>query len=582
MTGFSLDLTEEAERIVAEWAKTAADPEFLHRKEKPFQGQFLDQVFGTVLGYTHAVGHLDDYNLDVETSSRQTPGGRTPDGALGFFGAEKDITRAVIELKPPAVDLDLKQKGRDGGLTPVEQGFGYAPKFDGVAWVIVSNFIDIRLYHATRGQGYCHIFHVDELTDRQKLAELVFLLHKDRLISERSGDSLIERLVKETNVAEEKITKEFYLFYKGVRGRLFDQLVRDNPAPAGVEASDHAVRLLERAQKILDRVLFICFCEDTGLLPPGIIHKAIKEADQTGFVQRSRWEYLTGLFHAVDQGNEPLQIHGYNGGLFAEDPALDGLSIPDAMLDDFLRLSDYDFATDLNVNILGHIFEQSISDIEAMQADIRGETSDAKGGKRKKEGVFYTPEYITQFIVRQTVGRWLEARYAEIEAEIQPDRVRGKNKKRDAYISLWFQYQEALRNIKILDPACGSGAFLVAALEYLQAEYARAAREIEALKGHSELFDLDRHILQQNLFGVDLNPESVEITRLSLWLKTANQNKPLVNLDQNIRCGNSIIDPSVDVAAEAFAALPEDVRARAFDWRCSISQYLCSFRCLNK
>jgi hypothetical protein len=137
---------------------------------------------------------------------------------------------------------------------------------------------------------------------------------------------------------------------------------------------------------------------------------------------------------------------------------------------------------------------------------------------------------------------------------------------------VWLDYGDVLGNIKILDPACGSGAFLVAAFDYLLGEHERVNRAIAELTGAPRqlgLFDLNRQILQQNLFGVDLNPESVEITKLSLWLKTARRDKPLNNLDDNIRCGNSLVEPPGPGAPQAllaaFAALPAD--RRAFDLR---------------
>lgn len=572
MAGFELNLPEEQKRVVESWTRTVTTPSFLHEKEKPHQGEFLLQLFGSLLGYTPYIGSADDHNLKIETASKETKGGKTPDGCLGFFGDLRNVTRAVIELKAPAANLDLKQQGH-GGLTPVEQGFGYAPKFDGCRWVIVSNFVTIRLYSTARGQACCHEWRVADLAKEETLREFVFLLHKDRLISQTDTPSFTAKLASETHTQEEKITKDFYAFYKGVRLRLFHQLVRDNPAPSGITEADHEVCLLEKAQKILDRVLFICFCEDTGLLPHGVIRKAIEAADGAGgFVQTTRWQQMVGLFHAIDKGSPPLGINGYNGGLFAEDTTLDSLTVADETLDDCLRLSEYDFETDLNVNILGHIFEQSISDLENLRAEIQGESIDRTKSKRKKEGVFYTPEYITRFIVENTIGSWLQERFAELEGRINPEAVRGKHKQREAYENLWTEYQDVLREIKVLDPACGSGAFLVAAFDYLHAEYRRVNDELAALRGgQASLFDLDKQILQENLFGVDINHESVEITKLSLWLKSANREKPLNNLDGNIKCGNSLIDSDTGEdnpeLALAYGNLPDEIKRRAFEWR---------------
>lgn len=104
----------------------------------------------------------------------------------------------------------------------------------------------------------------------------------------------------------------------------------------------------------------------------------------------------------------------------------------------------------------------------------------------------------------------------------------------------WYAWQELLKQIKVVDPACGSGAFLVAAFNYLHGEYRRANEAIASITGQAGVFDLNKEVLNNNLFGVDINPESIEITKLSLWLKTAEYGKPLTSLDSNLKAGNSL------------------------------------------
>lgn len=135
----------------------------------------------------------------------------------------------------------------------------------------------------------------------------------------------------------------------------------------------------------------------------------IETAKQSfSFTPNKLWEQLRGLFAAIDQGNPPMKINRYNGGLFKTDPELDSLAIPDDILETFVELSDYDFNSDLNVNILGQIFEQSISDVEQIKAEISG--AQAGNGKQKDDGIFYTPYYVTRYIVEQTVGTYLAAK----------------------------------------------------------------------------------------------------------------------------------------------------------------------------
>ncbi|WP_287193304.1 DNA methyltransferase, partial [Syntrophothermus sp.] len=341
-------------------------------------------------------------------------------------------------------------------------------------------------------------------------------------------------------------TNRLYLEYKEMRLCLLEYLRSVNP---GVSIS----LLISKAQKILDRILFICFCEDCQLLPAQTLERHSK-AVPPGF---SKWEVLQGLFRAIDKGYPPDSIPGYNGGLFAPDPNLDSLKLPDEACDLLTQLTRYNFDSEVSVTVLGHIFEQSISDLEAMHAAAHGEEVESTS-RRKREGVYYTPPYITQFIVQETLGKYLEEQFRRIVDKHQPDQKRSKKKKRITWQRVYDEYRELLLRTRVLDPACGSGAFLVAAFDLLWTEYDRVNRALAELRSgmaeQAAFWDLNKTILNNNLYGVDLNEESVEITKLSLWIKTAKRGKPLTDLDHNIQCGNSLVDDP-------------NVHPRAFDWQ---------------
>lgn len=298
------------------------------------------------------------------------------------------------------------------------------------------------------------------------------------------------------------------------------------------------------------------------------------------------WDQLKSLFRAIDQGSPSHNINKFNGGLFEYDEMLDGkLIIGDDIFDELAEITNYDFHSELNVNVLGHIFEQSISDIEEIKSSIAGQSFDKKKGKRKKDGIYYTPEYVTRYIVEQAVGGWLEYRKKEIGFDKLPELteddfnsvkyfkqkagIRSSNRNIKNYLECWQLYKESLSNIRVLDPACGSGAFLNQAFDYLYKEGQRVNDQIAKLqKGQLEVFKLDEHILKNNLYGVDLNPESVEITKLSLWLKTANRRSELTALDSNIKCGNSLTDDPEVAGKRAFQwekAFPEIMENGGFD-----------------
>jgi len=467
MTPYEGGITDEQRALAAEWAASVRSGGLTGQKEKNLQGLFLTRIFDRILGFRQVVAGAGVYHMKPEHALRNFKSSRTPDACLGFFQGDDENIRAVVELKAPGADLDAKQGKNYGNVRPVEQAFGYASKLDGCRWVIVSNFATIRLYRYGSGQGACHVFNLGDIADGAPLEELWFLLGRETLLAEGDQESPVDRLASRTHVEEERISREFYAFYRDVRIRLFDQLVRDNPGPTGSDPAQYQVRLLEHAQKIIDRVLFICFCEDTGLLPPDVIRRALTTAS-AGFVQITRWQQMVGLFEAVDQARPAMKINAYNGGLFAKVPELDALKVSDDSLDGILALAGYDFETDLNVNILGHIFEQSIADLEATRADIRGEAVDRGKSKRKQHGIFYTSEYIIRFIVARTIGGWLDQRFAELTATHYPAEARRSNAREQA---LYDDYFDVLKTSKVVDPACGSGAFLVAAFELSLEQY---------------------------------------------------------------------------------------------------------------
>lgn len=250
-------------------------------------------------------------------------------------------------------------------------------------------------------------------------------------------------------------------------------------------------------------------------------------------------------------------IYPYNGGLFAPDEILDNVIIDDdVLLEHTVKLSTYDFETDVDVNVLGHIFEHSLGEIENVQAEIKGEQVDRQKSKRKKEGIFYTPEYITRYIVENTVGKLCTEKRAEFGI-VDEEYARGrKNRKTETIKTLdkkLTAYRNWLMTLTILDPACGSGAFLNQALDFLIKEH-RKVDELRAqlLGGDLVLSDITTDILEKNIYGVDLNEESVEIAKLSLWLRTAKKGRKLNTLSNNIKCGNSLIDDPAVAGEKAF------------------------------
>ena len=572
-------------KIISRWQKSCMQGDLNKTKETEIQGAFMMQVFDQVLGYTSVTSTDTDYYHQKQEYNSALDASEA-DGGLGYFSMVhkvKDI-RAVVELKDATTDLDKKQN-RSSHLTPVEQAFFYANKNGSkCGWVIVSNFIEIRLYKSNSMLEY-EVFDIRKMDSEEEFLRFYFFLCKDHLISQ-TGKSKIDTLYQENEEMGVAISNDFYKTYKRIRNNLYVSLKENNP-------DKDELLLFTKSQKIMDRFIFICFCEDCGLLPSKIFQRLIDSAKNSfSFSPTKLWDELRGLFRAIDLGSPPMQINRYNGGLFKTDPDLDSLVILDDVLIAFSELSTYDFSSDLNVNILGQIFEQSISDVEQIKSEIAGESTAAEGkGKQKDDGIFYTPYYVTRYIVEQTVGAYLSGRKEALKkamfikgpfkAEVYkvstkrkitielkswveipdaaPNMTEAEEMQREAIIKLhqeyWTEYEEVLRSVKICDPACGSGAFLNQCFDFLHEEMnfvLDMKHQFDEDKASYSLFDIDKQILQNNLFGVDINPESVEITKLSLWLKTAKQNQTLASLDDNIKCGNSIVDDPAVAGSLAF------------------------------
>lgn len=543
----------EKRKILNNWINSLEKGILSKSKEEEFQGEFLNDIFSLILGAVNKSSGKDEWNLQRETKTKID--GQKADGVIGFFDVNgKDDVRAVIELKGPTISLDQRQKRSGDTRTPVEQAFNYAPKYGkNCQWVIVSNYKEIRLYRSNDMTEY-EVFFLENLKDDLEFQKFIYILSFEALVGTVNKKAKALELSEEYQKNQIEIEKKFYNEYRNIRLHIFENMKENNP-----ETDENT--LLEKVQKLLDRFLFICFCEDKGLLEKDFFNTILKKGKDFGSI----FDIFKVFCNWINLGNPKENISHFNGGLFKNDDVLNSLNIDDKVFEELKKISDYDFDSDLNVNILGHIFEQSISDIEELKKSISGEEFDQKKSKRKKDGIFYTPQYITKYIVENSIKNWLDDKRKELGEDDLPKLnekdyifdIAKKNytKNYRKHIEFWQQYREAVRNIKIIDPACGSGAFLITAFEFLLNYNKYLDDKIFDLVGTSDLFsDRTKKILQNNIFGVDLNKESVEITKLSLWLKTADKNKTLASLENNIKCGNSLIDD------------PEIAGNLAFNW----------------
>lgn len=518
-------------------------------KEEEFQGIFLSELFDKILGYTMKPNA--NFNLVAEYKNEKNS--KKADGAI----LKEDSALAVIELKGTKTkDLESIR----------QQAFDYKANQTGCVYVVTSNYEKLRFY--INNAVEFEEFYLFNLTfERFKLMYLC--LSQEYLLKN------VPLQMQEASVAEEEgITKKFYSDYSVFKRELYRDLVKLNMKnevfrnELSNEDQDRATKniklsLFKKSQKLIDRFLFIFFAEDRGLLPPNSTVKILDDWNRLQELDEvvPLYNRFKKYFGYLDQGRKGTEkraeIFAYNGGLFKPDAVLDSLLISDNLLVEHTgTLANYDFESQVDVNILGHIFENSLNEIESVNAEIEGGEFDKQKTKRKKDGVFYTPKYITKYIVDNTVGKLCTEKKNElgiVEEEYLKSRKGRKTATLQSLQTKLEDYRSWLLTLTILDPACGSGAFLNQALDFLIKEHEYIDYLSTSLLGGGFTFpDIENTVLENNIYGVDLNEESVEIAKLSLWLRTAQPRRKLNSLNKNIKCGNSLIDSKTVAGDKAF------------------------------
>lgn len=318
-------------------------------------------------------------------------------------------------------------------------------------------------------------------------------------------------------------------------------------------------------QRIIDRIIFLRICEDRGIEDPNRLQGLVNGNDiykRLGALFREAdARYNSGLFH----------FKAEHGTVEPPDELTLNLAIDDKLLRDILKSlyypeSDYEFGL-FPADVLGHVYEQFLGKVIRLTDGQHRVVVEQKPEVRKAKGVYYTPTYIVDYIVKETVGKLTEGK--------TPDEI---------------------AKLRILDPACGSGSFLIGAYQYLLDRHlawylendpeGKAKGKKQILVRTSEGWKLTiaerKRILLNNIYGVDIDSQAVEVTKLSLLLKVLEgeteqsvqtmmnlfRERALPDLGSNIKCGNSLIGP--DFYAQA--ALPdmndeERLRVNVFDWQ---------------
>ncbi len=555
---------KKAHAILLKWAELEKQGHLAKKKETSLDASFLHEVFGDALGYKSATNSPDKYQLERNFT---VPGVGTADGAIGEFSPTLiSPPAAIIELKDALTNLDTD---RFNGRTPVQQCWDYLNAVPQCPWGIVSNFVSIRLYHRNKTQLSYQEFFLKDMYDEDIFRQFYCLFEYGGLLTSRFGQRPRALMLLEKSESRQRdVGDELYKTYSEHRYALIQHLCLKLGKP-----TDVAIKL---AQTIFDRIIFIAFCEDRDLLPEKCIATAFNDLPPFSKVKNPRWNNFLFLFEAIDKGHDqpPIHINRFNGGLFAENPEIDSLNLDDEPWTRFFHnIGSYDFRNEINVDVLGHLFEKSIGELERYRkgglfadsgpASLETiEPAMPKSPERKRGGIYYTPPEFTTFIVRNTIAPVIDDKLGALRQAhgVDEDALNAESPSK-VLLGYWEAALEALKQIKICDPACGSGAFLIQAYDLLEERYTEVIHNLCFHDGpdHEQLVDaIPELILRENLFGVDLSLEGVEITQLALWIRSARRGKTLADLSTNIRQGNSLVtDRSVhDLAMDWKTSFP--------------------------
>ena len=470
-----------------------------------------------------------------------------------------------------------------------------------IRWGILTNGGVWRLYDyraRPRTTGY---FEVDlgaalESGSDYDLRLFYLLFRRESFIpQEGATGTYLETALAEGRRYEERVAQD-------LSGTVFDQ-VFPNLVRALSEASGRELpEVREAALTFLYRLLFLLYAEDRGLLPVNDpryeyygLRKRVRDdvaerterGDQFSGTASAYYSHLTTLFQLIDEGDASIGLPPYNGGLFAKDtaPILDEAHLPDAVVAQIVyalshvnspegrRFVNY---RDMSVQQLGSIYERLLEQEPVRNAD--GEIVIRPNSyARKDSGSFFTPQDLVDLIVDRTLKplaeerlRAFEAKAKELESDPRPKEVR------HAELSM-LDPAEAVLDLKVLDPAMGSGHFLVTAVDFLSdyiaelVEYVPAVPEWLDGEYRSPLMDrvaairldilaraqeahwvvdealltdqaiMRRMVIKRCIYGLDKNPLTVELAKVSLWLHSFTVGAPLSFLDHHLRCGDSLV-----------------------------------------
>ena len=446
-----------------------------------------------------------------------SPEDNTSNGRVDYAFKLHGVSQFFVEAKAFKEDINDPKH--------IKQAVSYAYN-KGVTWAVLTNFQSLRVFNAQKIEPFISLDYKQYDFDFERL----WLLSRESLTS---GLLNQEAIIWGALPILIPVEKRLFTQMRAWREQLFNQIFRYNEK-LGLKPE----QVDEIIQKLFNRLIFIRTAEDRGIEEKGLL--ALLHQWKTAGAKGKLLDALRQLFKEYDGYydselfDQKLEHLIDNPAIFVENEVIESIllglyEIPGSM-------ANYNF-NDIDADVLGAVYEQYLGHVaevmkqRAKDAQIKMDlgvstqsyTLTAKKERRKEHGIYYTPKFITDYIVRETVGRFLQENAG---------------------------YPDKLHNIKILDPACGSGSFLIRAYDELLKYHAN-----ELKKPVNKLDQWERlPILTNNIFGVDLDKQAIEITRLNLLLRSLAHREPLPFLGDNIKQGNSLISGNEEELEKYFGA----------------------------
>ncbi|NJK32259.1 MAG: N-6 DNA methylase [Deltaproteobacteria bacterium] len=536
--------------------------------EMQLRREFLDPFF-TALGWDMAGsrGRSPVYQDVIhEESIKIGETWKAPDLTFRIGGVRKFF----VEAKRPLVNV----KESSSGAYQLRR-YAWSHK---LSVSILTNFEEFAVYNcrvkpekndkASRAR-FMFVSYVDYI---DRWDEIQALFSRDAVRGgalERGGG--VEKYVKKDAKGTELVDEAFLVEIEGWRHRLALSIFSKNKGLTQAEINFSV-------QRTIDRIIFLRICEDRGIEPYGRLRSLVESSNIYGRLmdhfRRADDRYNSGLFHFSKEPGRHAEPDGITPGLRIEDGVLSqiirSLYYPD---------SPYEFSV-MPAEILGQVYEQFLGNTIV----IRGKVEivvEQKPEVRKAGGVYYTPAFIVDYMIGRTLRRWLEGK--------TPTQISGMTTR-------WKPAKQG-QPLRIVDPACGSGSFLIACyqtlLEWYRAWYSENQPELHCRGRSPKLFEHytgelrltmaeRKRILLCHIFGVDIDPQAVEVAKLSLLLKALEgeneqtleqqfemfHERALPDLGENIRCGNSLVAPDIYGERTAFGDMDRRMAINAFDWQC--------------